>query len=203
MREPHDAALIVHACAYLHNLAIDEGLVPLTRETQKDPDMEPLIARNAVTFLLNAVKRNRHRVYKAHYRRQKMSEYLRGVAKRDQILRGQFGERSVRLGYIGPKKKKPANEEGDAARKEVEAREEPAPRQRGRPRKEAVVAQPTAPTRGRGRPRKDGTATASAQPSTSSAGQRRPKKSDTRKKTAASAKPSTSTAGQRKKGKKA
>lgn len=196
-REPHEAALIVHACAYLHNLSIDEGLVPLTRETQKDPDMEPLILRNAVTFLLNAVKRNRHRVFKAHYRRQKMSEYLRGVAKRDQILRGQFGERSVRLGYVGPKKR-PATAEDNAV---VEV-ETSATRPRGRPRKAAsdpsrtpTVDQSATISRPRGRPRKNASqqpAAATPKPSTRSAGQKAVKKKSSQQQ--ASAKSSTSSA---------
>ena len=103
MREPHAVALIVHACAYLHNLAIDHNLVPITRETQRDPDFEPLLQQNAIIFLLNAVKRNRYRRFKAHYRRQKPEVYLRGLLKREQILREQFGERGVRLGRIAKK----------------------------------------------------------------------------------------------------
>ena len=100
MRDPRGVALIVHACAYLHNMAIDEGLVPLTRVTQRDPDFEHLLRQNAVVFMLNSVKRNAHRKFKAHYRRQKESVYVRGLEKRNQILREQFGERGVKIGRV-------------------------------------------------------------------------------------------------------
>lgn len=100
MRDPQSVALIVHACAYLHNLAIDHGLSKVTRETQKDPDMEPLLAQNSLIFRLNAIKRNRDRLFRANYKRQSHSEYIKGVMKRQQILRGQFGDKSVVLGRV-------------------------------------------------------------------------------------------------------
>lgn len=101
-RTPRQTELIVRACAFLHNLAIDNGLAKITRETQKDPDVEEIIQRNALTYLLNAVKSNRNRVYKANYRPVVQSVYMRGVAKRNQLLREQFGDRSVRLGPPKP-----------------------------------------------------------------------------------------------------
>ena len=97
-RTPHRASLIVHACAYLHNLAIDEGLAKITRLSQADPDCEEVIQRNALRYLLNAVKRNRHRVIKAVYRPEVEDVYLRGVELRNQILREQFRDRSIRIG---------------------------------------------------------------------------------------------------------
>lgn len=104
MRDPAEVQLIVHACAYLHNLSIDEGLVPITRLTQRDPDMEELLQQNALVFLLNSVKRNEHRVVRSHYRPQARSVYEKGLIKRNQILREQFGERSLALGRLRPKR---------------------------------------------------------------------------------------------------
>lgn len=113
---------IVKACAYLHNLAIDEGLQPITRESQIDPDMEPLLAENALKYLMNAVKRNRHKVFRAHYRPQPRARYEAGLHKRNQILREQFRDRTVKIGKLQQ-------------------------RRRGRPRLEACAA--PAPRRGR------------------------------------------------------
>lgn len=142
MRDPTSVALIVHACAYLHNMAIDVGLVPITRESQRDPDMEPLITRNALTYLLNAVKRNRDRRFHTNYRRQPESEYIKGVLKRDQILREQFGERGIKLGRVekkgrgrplgGGQVRTAAQREAAAARRRAAA--EGRQRPRGRPR---------------------------------------------------------------------
>ena len=106
MKTPTDCALTVKACAHLHNLCIDRGVAIVTRETQRDPDLEPIIQRNALKYLLNAVKRNHNRVYKAYNRPVVQSVYQRGVAKRNQILREQFGDRSVRIGPPKPPKDK-------------------------------------------------------------------------------------------------
>lgn len=62
--------------------------------------MEDMIRQNAVIFLLNAVKRNKDRQFRAHYRRQRHTEYMRGCMKRNQILREQFGARHLRLGVL-------------------------------------------------------------------------------------------------------
>lgn len=145
-RDPHTAGLIVHACAYLHNLAIDLGLAKITRESQRDPDFEPLLRQNAIVFLMNAIKRNADLQYHCRYRPVNKIQYLAGMAKRNQLLREQFGDRSIRLGRVTKKKRGRPVGGGNPRSQEVrQAAAAGRGRGRGRPRKEPAAAEGCAP----------------------------------------------------------